>query len=105
MVYLKKAAGISTKTLTPGQNVSVTGILGQTPSGLRLLPRFQGDIIQTAQAAELAPQVLGEVAASQDWAVAERDKKIELFKYLLIIAGGVIIVLVGLFIQAKRKKS
>lgn len=103
LVYIKQAAGISTKSLTPGQAVSVTGILGKTATGIRLLPRGQNDIIKVSQTGELKPQVLGEVAETQEWAIAERDKKIELFKYLLIIAGGVIIVLAGLFIKAMRK--
>ncbi len=110
LIYIKQAAGISTKNLTPGQAVSVTGILGKTSTGLRLMPRSEDDIIKAGDAGGpaspaggLEPQVLGEVASSGEWAIAERDKKIELFKYLLIIAGAVIIVLIGLFIRAARK--
>jgi len=73
------------------------------------MPRSPDDIVVVSQADSpnspaggLEPQVLGE-SASGTWAVAERDKKLELFKYLLIIAGGVIIVLIGLFIRIKKK--
>ena len=72
-------------------------------SFLRLLPRSQADIVQINQAGELAPQVLGQTIEAGEWAVAARDKKLELFKYLLIIAGGVIMVLAGLFIKIKTK--
>jgi hypothetical protein len=68
------------------------------------LPRYQADIVKINQAG-LAPQVLGATIEAEEWAVAERDKKLELFKYLLIIAGGVIAVLAGLFIRIKRKRD
>ncbi|MDP2708515.1 MAG: hypothetical protein Q8O93_00465, partial [bacterium] len=102
-VYIKQSAGIDTKSLAAGQKVSITGILSKTQTGLRLLPRGQEDIVLINSASELEPQVLGEVAVSREWDLAERDKKLELFKYLLIIAGGVIVLLLGLFIKAKRK--
>ncbi|MDO8667913.1 MAG: lamin tail domain-containing protein [bacterium] len=105
LVYFKKGAGLDTKDLKPGQAVAITGILSKTPTGLRLLPRYQSDIVKKdAGATDLEPQVLGETIEAKEWAVAERDRKLELFKYLLIIAGGVIIVLVGLFIRAYRHK-
>jgi PKD repeat protein len=104
LVYFKKTAGLSSKNLAAGQAVAVTGILSKTATGLRLLPRYQTDIVKTGQAGELEPQVLGEVATASEWAVAQRDKKMELFKYLLIVAGGVIMVLVGLFVRLARKK-
>ncbi len=47
-----------------------------------------------------AGEVLGESATGDEWAVEARDKKSELFKYLLIIAGGIIVVLGGLLAKA-----
>ncbi len=105
LVYIKKNTGISTKGLTVGQQVAVIGILSNTNVGLRLMPRYQSDIAAVAAVGALEPQVLGEVAADSQWQIASRDKKMELFKYLLIIAGGVIIILMILFIKAKRKAS
>ncbi|MDD4271627.1 MAG: lamin tail domain-containing protein [Patescibacteria group bacterium] len=102
-VYIKQNTGIDTKSLTAGQKVSVTGILSKTQTGFRLLPRYQSDIAVIESAEGLKPQVFGEVASAEEWDLAERDKKLELFKYLLIIAGGVIILLTGLFIKMKRK--
>jgi len=102
-IYIKQNTGISTKNLATGQKVSVTGILSKTQTGLRLLPRSQTDIVLIGSTEELTPQVLGEVAVAREWDLAERDKKLELFKYLLIIAGGIIILLSGLFIKAKSK--
>jgi len=104
-VYIKQNTGIDAKSLAAGQKAAVSGILSKTKTGLRLLPRYQADIIliDSASGTELEPQVLGEVASSREWDLAERDKKLELFKYLLILAAGAIIVLVGLFIKIKRK--
>jgi len=39
---------------------------------------------------------------NDEWAIAGRDRKIELFKYFLIIAGAVIILLAGLLIREFR---
>lgn len=105
LVYIKQTTGISTKNLTVGQNLAVTGILSKTKTGSRLMPRYQSDMVKINQAdpPELEPRVLGEIAAAQEWEVAARNKKMELLKYLLIIAGGVIIILAGLFIKAIKK--
>ncbi|MFA6306451.1 MAG: lamin tail domain-containing protein [Patescibacteria group bacterium] len=102
-VYIKQNTGISAKSLVAGQKVAVTGILSKTQTGLRLLPRYQEDIVLINSADGLEPQVLGETVEAEEWNLAERDKKLELFKYLLIIAGGVIIALGILFIKSKRK--
>jgi hypothetical protein len=103
-IYIKQNTGINTKNLAAGQKISVNGILSKTQTGLRLLPRFQEDIVSINSANELEPQVLGEVSSAGEWDLAKRDKKLELFKYLLIISGGVIVLLIGLFIRVKRKK-
>ncbi|MFA5359595.1 MAG: lamin tail domain-containing protein [Patescibacteria group bacterium] len=102
-VYIKQNTGINIKNLAVGQKVMVTGILSKTQTGFRLLPRYQEDIVLNNSVNELNPQVLGEVASSEEWDLAKRDKKLELFKYLLIISGGIIALLAGLLIRAKRK--
>ncbi len=102
-VYIKSNTGISLKDFSVGQKVMVTGILSKTQTGLRLLPRCQEDIVLNNSNNELNPRVLGEVTSSEEWDLAKRDKKLELFKYLLIISSGVIILLTFLFVRAKRK--
>ena len=102
LIYVKSNTGIDTKNLAAGQTAEITGILSKTASGLRLLPRSQADIKLTNFSHGLRPQVLGEVAEGDEWAVAERDKKMELFKYLLVLAGGGIIILGILLVRAKR---
>ena len=104
-VYIKQATGISAASLKAGQSVRITGIVGRTAAGARLLPRSSHDIVFTDPAAadESEPgRVLGEVAVSEEWTIPARDKKTELFKYLLITAGAVIAVLGGLLFKARR---
>ena len=105
LIYIKKNTGILTKGLTSGQKATVTGILSKTKTGLRLMPRYQTDIVKINSATDLKPQVLGEVSSTREWDLSARDKKMELLKYLLIIASGVIIILIGLFIKAGRKSK
>lgn len=98
-VYLKPATGISIKSLNEGEELTVVGIVSKTASGLRLLPRSLADIEQ-AQAAEPLP---GEVSAQNEWQLESRDKQAELLKYLLVIAGGVILVLAGVVVKYRAK--
>ena len=59
------------------------------------MPRSKDDIIKKDIESQSGDEgrVLGEVAESDEWAIEARDKKIELFKYLLVIAIGIIILL------------
>lgn len=104
MIYVKAATGIDAKIFTEGVNATVTGIVGKTKTGVRLMPRSQADIV-LAVATSDNPRVLGEVSESDQWQVEARDKKLELFKYLLIISGAVIIVLIALMIKFRKAKN
>ncbi|MBU4374902.1 lamin tail domain-containing protein [Patescibacteria group bacterium] len=104
IVYIKAATGISPASIKEGDMVKIAGIVGRTASGLRVMPRSNDDIIKKdVEAAGRASQVFGEVPASGEWGISARDKKLELFKYLLVIAAGAIIVLAGLLIKEARK--
>jgi len=107
IIYLKKTTGIDVKAIAEGRKITVTGILSATASGLKLMPRGEADIIQEAETVLAGDnsQVLGEVAVSDSWTLSPRDKKLELFKYLLILAGGVVLVLGGLLVRQLRKKN
>jgi cysteine-rich repeat protein len=102
--YIKAATGISAATYKPGDQTAITGLVGRTQSGLRLLPRSPDDITGVKVAgADNIPLFSGETATSGEWAIAARDRKLEIFKYLLILAGGAIIVLAGLLWQARKR--
>ncbi|MCK5510801.1 lamin tail domain-containing protein [Candidatus Parcubacteria bacterium] len=102
-IYIKSATGINASEIKAGANLAISGILSKTSSGLRLLPRFNDDIVRKDIESEEHAQVFGEVSATSEWELAKRDKKLELFKYLLIIAGFLIIALIGLLIKIRKK--
>jgi PKD repeat protein len=99
-VYLKKNTGLTAGSFTEGDNVEIAGILIKDASGFKLLPRDRDDI---KKAASSSGQVLGEVASSDEWQLAQRDKITEMLKYFLAIAVFVIVVLVGIIIRKMKK--
>lgn len=104
IVYIKATTGISPASIKEGDMVKIAGIVGRTASGLRVMPRSNDDIIKKdIEGAGSASQVFGEVPESGEWGIAARDKKLELFKYLLVTAAGAIVVLAGLLIKEARK--
>lgn len=103
VVYIKRATGIKPSSLVDGKTYAITGVVVKTQSGLRLMPRSSNDIVVQNQTSENS-DVLGEVVVGNERQVASRDKKLELFKYLLIIAGGTIILLIGLMIKIWKNK-
>ncbi|MCG2691021.1 hypothetical protein L6249_03085, partial [Candidatus Parcubacteria bacterium] len=106
IIYIKKATGIDPAGIKEGAKIAVTGMVGHTSSGVRIMPRSSDDIVKKdAESAETAGQVLGEVMAGDEWEIAKRNKKLELFKYLLLVAGGAIMALAGLLIKIKRKPA
>ena len=103
-IYIKRATGIKSADIEKGNIYTITGIISETQSGLKLMPRSIDDIVIQNQTAK-ADKILGNVADSNEWQIANRDKKLELFKYLLIIATGAIILLIGLIIKFWRNKK
>lgn len=106
-VFIKKTTGINLSEISVGQSVKMSGILGNTKSGPRLLPRFAKDVvinkIISASEENKNPEVLGEIASADDWNLPERDKNKELYKYLTVIGLGIVVVLV-VFLFRKYKK-
>ncbi len=99
VVYIKAATGIDAKSIRAGEKAEVTGVVEKTASGLRVLPRRLADIVRP-DAADAA--TYGEPTAG-DWSVPPRDQQSELLKYLLVIAGGVILVLAGMLVKYRQK--
>jgi len=105
VIYIKKATGINPKSIKEGEIIQVTGLVSRTKTGIRIMPRSPDDIIKkdSESRAGVVGQVLGEVSVSDEWEIVARDKKLELFKYLLVVASAVTVVLTGLLIrQVKR---
>ncbi len=106
LIYIKTATGINATNIKEGEIITVTGLLGRTQSGIRIMPRSIDDIIKKDPQSHIdtVGQVLGEVAVSDEWEIAKRDKKLEFFQYLLVIAGVTIVVLAGLLVKEIKKK-
>ncbi|MDD5032297.1 MAG: hypothetical protein PHR36_04645, partial [Patescibacteria group bacterium] len=102
-VYIKEATGINTGEIKEGETLAIAGLVSRTESGLRIMPRFPDDIIKKdSESQGQTGQVLGEVAVSDEWSITARDKKLELFRYLLVLAGGAIVVLGGLLVKGSK---
>jgi hypothetical protein len=107
-VYVKANTGINLKSFEEGDEVEVIAIAGLTKSGIRFLPREEKDMIiiknEVKETNDFEKgEVLGEFSESLEWSIAKRDKKLELFKYLLIISLGVIFVLGGILYKEVRR--
>ena len=76
-----------------GETVAISGLIMRNKSGLRLLPRRQSDIVVLGknEDKQIKLKSVGEVSTSTDWNIQARDKKSELFNYLLILALGALI--------------
>lgn len=88
-VFFKSTTGLKRPKLEDGQLIKITGIVSQTTSGFRLLPRYENDI-------EI-PRVLGEETGNSVLEIQPDNKNQEIFKYLGLTWVGVIIILGGLF--------
>ncbi|PIR76611.1 MAG: hypothetical protein COU32_01155 [Candidatus Magasanikbacteria bacterium CG10_big_fil_rev_8_21_14_0_10_42_10] len=86
-VYFKRGAGINPKTYQLGDLVNVEGIVSQTKSGYRLLPRTATDIVKTG--------VVEDVIVKKEATKEENTKELTQ-KYLTATAGGITAILVGL---------
>ncbi|MFH0819440.1 MAG: lamin tail domain-containing protein [bacterium] len=88
-VYLKSGTGIDKKELAEGDKLKVTGIVSLTKSGLRLLPRYQSDIVKLGQ-------VLGESTEAKINDVPTNSNSSNLIKYLIAAIGALVLIITGL---------
>ncbi len=101
LVYIRRATGIQPGDFQEGEKLAVTGLVNRYHYGLRIMPRSKDDIIRQdpETVAISAGQILGENATSDYWSLPARKNQEELFKYLLVIAGAIIALLLGLLIK------
>lgn len=98
-IYIKNSTGIDYKNIKTGDWLSVTGIIGGTKSGLRILPRSGSDIEkQEIIVKGEESEVVGEVPFQKEWSLETR-KKTEWYKYLLVIMGGILIFVGGWYLK------
>jgi len=91
-VYFKRGTGINKKIYKVGDLVEVTGLVYQSRSEFRLLPRSVEDITKTGVAENYVMLMEN---------TEEEGKKEVAEKYLTATAGGLTSILVGLFAKAR----
>jgi len=99
-VQIKRNTGVSVADFNEGEAISVTGIVSRSSSGLRILPRGKNDIFSEN---DDDIKVLGATSEDDNWSLSEQNKNKRLLKYLLVIAGGIIILLAGFFYERFKK--
>lgn len=107
LAYIKKGSGISVASIKSGQQLAITGIVGLTKNGPRIMPRSPQDIVIKDAASNLDSSglALGETATGGQYKLAPRNKKTELMKYLLLISAGIIVLLSGMIIKIELKNK
>ncbi|MFA5318734.1 MAG: lamin tail domain-containing protein, partial [Patescibacteria group bacterium] len=99
-VYIKTNTGINKNSIKEGATITVIGIVYQNNETYRVMPRSSDDII--IEGVNREGEVLGEVSVSDEWTLAQNNKKLKLMQYLLIIASGLILVLGGVVWKKKK---
>jgi len=91
-IYIKSTTNIPKLNFKEGTRLSVIGIVSQTKSGYRILPRYPEDIeILSNQNEKDKISLLG-----------ENKTKNEVIKYLIATAGTLMFVLVGLMVKNRN---
>ncbi|MBL7058499.1 lamin tail domain-containing protein [Patescibacteria group bacterium] len=92
-IYLKSLTNIKAKDIIEGSSYEVSGIVGMTSSGPKLMPRSIDDFVALTNN-EINIGYPGTIK-SEEWSIPVRNKKQELFNYLLVVGGAISIVLLG----------
>ena len=101
LIYVKNTTNIDLSNIVAGAKITAVGLVSRTKSGLRILPRGSGDIISNDQlTSEPAGRVMGTVDTNEIWSLPAGNNRLELFKYILIIAGAIILTLSILLFRA-----
>jgi len=102
-IYLKKLTGINKGQLREGDMINVAGIISETSSGYRLLPRYQNDI----QSIKVLGAKIDMPTEEQtdDEIIMEPRNNDEWFKYITTTLGALVIVLLIINVKIYKKKD
>jgi PKD repeat protein len=92
-VYIKTTTAIGKPKFEEGAQLAVTGIVSQTKSGYRILPRYPSDL-------EIITPPPSEKEISS---INANNTKDNIIKYLAVTAGGLMLILVGLVARNKER--
>ena len=98
-VYIKQSSGIKKGDIKVGDTLKITGIVSQFDEEYRILPRWPKDV-------EIIKKVKG-AAISKDTIKDSQNQSSnsQLLKYLLAVACAVILVLLSIIIEQKKKRT
>ncbi len=109
LVYLKKTAGINTKSIREGDSYSIAGIVSRTASGIRLLPRSNQDFVllenEEPELGLIKTTVLGELPATTTWLLEGRNKQREELKYWLVLVFTCLVLVAVWLVRNNRSKK
>jgi PKD repeat protein len=92
-IYIKTTTAIGKPKFEEGAQLAVTGIVSQTKSGYRILPRYPGDL-------EIVAPPNSEQQISS---LGANNTKSDIIKYLTVTASGLMLILVGLVARNKER--
>lgn len=101
-IYIKSSTGINSSSLEEGSEYKITGILGKTNSGLRLLPRREQDVEKISQKSDYDGMVLGSQEGKESLAFPSKNKT-TLVNYLLVLLIAINALLVVYIYKLKNK--
>ena len=106
-VYLKSGAEIKAKNIKEGEEYEVLGIVGMMKGRVRLMPRgiedfVVGDDNGVVRGVGEANEEGRVIADGEGWVLPMRDKKREMFEYLLAGGGMMCLVLLGWLWRLER---
>ncbi|MFA6097936.1 MAG: lamin tail domain-containing protein [Patescibacteria group bacterium] len=96
-VYIQAKTGIPQPEVSPGDTMTVVGLLDKTTAGLRLLPRTAGDI--TVEKKKTEGEVLGASTESEKIDIPVDDKSRQIRLYLIIAGAAVVVLIAGLAVK------
>ncbi len=105
-VYIAKTTGIEKQEFQKGDTLAVVGIVSESQTGFRVLPRDEGDIVLSQKKSETVDQKDSSVSASEKREPFDKAKKgLSIVRYIIVAGLGLLIVLAGLFLEYLRVKK
>lgn len=116
-IVLKENAGLDKSIFTLNEQIKAAGIISLTQSGLRLLPRFSGDLQKADSPSANYSQVLGQTVSQSDAGEAinftaagnkeliipaNKARSVQILKYLLSLTAVIGVIIIGLIIKRAR---
>ena len=104
-ITFQTTAKIKKPTVKAGEWVEIIGLVGETKSGYRVLPRYSSDVrvLAEEEATEKTGTVLGKATTNSDalarFRIPANNEPQTILKYLLITSIALIVLLAGLLIK------